>query len=300
MESGHDQQISNTHRPVTLTMTDANTMYVTKRGGEKEEVSFDKITKRLKKLSNGLSINTIELAQVIITQIYDGIRTTEIDELAAGTCASRVSTNPDYGVMASRIIISNHHKFTSNSFSEVVQQLCDNVDPVGESSPIINSEIYKLVMANKEKINSVIDYNRDYKFDYFGFKTLERAYLLKVGDKVVERPQHMFMRVSLSIHRDDIKEAIKTYHEMSEGYFTHATPTLFNMGTQREQAASCFLLAMQKDSIRGIYNTLGQCAEISKNAGGIGLHIHNIRAKNSYIRGTNGYSNGIVPHAPKL
>lgn len=295
MESGHDQQISNTTRPITFTMNDANTMYVTKRGGEKEEVSFDKITKRLKKLSNGLSINTIELAQVIITQIYDGIRTTEIDELAAGTCASRVSTNPDYGIMASRIIISNHHKFTSNSFSEVVQQLYDNVDPVGEASPIINSEIYKLVMANKEKINSVIDYNRDYKFDYFGFKTLERAYLLKVGNKVVERPQHMFMRVSLAIHRDDIKEAIKTYHEMSEGYFTHATPTLFNMGTQREQAASCFLLAMQNDSIRGIYNTLGQCAEISKNAGGIGLHIHNIRAKNSYIRGTNGYSNGIVP-----
>lgn len=295
MESGHDQQTINTTRNINSTMTDANTMYVTKRGGEKEEVSFDKITKRLKKLSNGLSINTIELAQVIITQIYDGIRTTEIDELAAGTCASRVSTNPDYGVMASRIIISNHHKFTSTSFSEVVQQLCDNVDPVGEASPIINSEIYKLVMANKEKINSVIDYNRDYKFDYFGFKTLERAYLLKVGDKVVERPQHMFMRVSLSIHRDDIKEAIKTYHEMSEGYFTHATPTLFNMGTQREQAASCFLLSMQKDSIKGIYNTLGQCAEISKNAGGIGLHIHNVRAKNSYIRGTNGHSNGIVP-----
>lgn len=302
MESGHEQQSANTHLLNIVTtnlnniiMSDANTMYVTKRGGEKEEVSFDKITKRLKKLSSGLSINTIELAQVIIAQIYDGIRTTEIDELAAGTCASRISTNPDYGIMASRIIISNHHKFTSNSFSEVVQQLCDNRDPLGEASPIINDEIYKLVMSNKEKINSVIDYNRDYKFDYFGFKTLERAYLLKVGDKVIERPQHMFMRVSLAIHRDDIKEAIKTYHEMSEGYFTHATPTLFNMGTQREQAASCFLLAMQKDSIEGIYKTLAQCAEISKNAGGIGLHIHNIRAKNSYIRGTNGYSNGIVP-----
>lgn len=302
MESGHEQQSANTHLLNIVTpnlnniiMSDANTMYVTKRGGEKEEVSFDKITKRLKKLSSGLSINTIELAQVIIAQIYDGIRTTEIDELAAGTCASRISTNPDYGIMASRVIISNHHKFTSNSFSEVVQQLCDNRDPLGDASPIINDEIYKLVMSNKEKINSVIDYNRDYKFDYFGFKTLERAYLLKVGDKVVERPQHMFMRVSLAIHRDDIKEAIKTYHEMSEGYFTHATPTLFNMGTQREQAASCFLLAMQKDSIEGIYKTLSQCAEISKNAGGIGLHIHNIRAKNSYIRGTNGYSNGIVP-----
>ena len=276
-------------------MTDSNTMYVTKRGGEKEEVSFDKITKRLKKLSSGLSINTIELAQIIITKIYDGIKTVEIDELAAGTCACRVSSNPDYGSMASRIIISNHHKFTSNSFSEVIQQLWDNVDSQGQTSHIINESMYKLVMANKDKINSVLDYNKDYKFDYFGFKTLERAYLLKINGRVIERPQHMYMRVSLAIHRDDIREAIKCYQEMSEGYFTQATPTLFNMGTQREQSASCFLLTMQEDSIAGIYKTLGQCAEISKNAGGIGINAHDIRAKGSYIRGTNGTSNGIVP-----
>ncbi len=279
----------------SVKMTDSNTMYVTKRGGEKEEVSFDKITKRLKKLSSGLSINTIELAQIIITKIYDGIKTVEIDELAAGTCACRVSSNPDYGSMASRIIISNHHKFTSNSFSEVIQQLWDNVDSQGQTSHIINEYMYKLVMANKDKINSVLDYNKDYKFDYFGFKTLERAYLLKINGRVIERPQHMYMRVSLAIHRDDIREAIKCYQEMSEGYFTQATPTLFNMGTQREQSASCFLLTMQEDSIAGIYKTLGQCAEISKNAGGIGINIHDIRAKGSYIRGTNGTSNGIVP-----
>lgn len=285
----------NNIQTISNAMTDSNTMYVTKRGGEKEEVSFDKITKRLKKLSSGLSINTIELAQVIITKIYDGIKTVEIDELAAGTCACRVSSNPDYGSMASRIIISNHHKFTSNSFSEVIQQLWDNVDSQGQTSPIINESMYKLVMANKDKINSVLDYNKDYKFDYFGFKTLERAYLLKINGRVIERPQHMYMRVSLAIHRDDIREAIKCYHEMSEGYFTQATPTLFNMGTQREQAASCFLLTMQEDSIAGIYKTLSQCAEISKNAGGIGINIHDIRAKGSYIRGTNGTSNGIVP-----
>ena len=288
-------QYIQTNSSINTIMTDSNTMYVTKRGGEKEEVSFDKITKRLKKLSSGLSINTIELAQIIITKIYDGIKTVEIDELAAGTCACRVSSNPDYGIMASRIIISNHHKFTSNSFSEVIQQLWDNVDSLGQPSPIINESMYKLVMANKDKINSVLDYNRDYKFDYFGFKTLERAYLLKINGRVIERPQHMYMRVSLAIHRDDIREAIKCYQEMSEGYFTQATPTLFNMGTQREQAASCFLLTMQEDSISGIYKTLGQCAEISKNAGGIGINVHDIRAKGSYIRGTNGTSNGIVP-----
>lgn len=276
-------------------MSDSNTMYVTKRSGVKEEVSFDKITKRLKKLSVNLSINIMELVQVIVTKIYDGIKAAEIDELAAGTCASKVSINPDYGILASRIIISNHHKFTSNSFSEVIQQLRDNIDPVGNPSPIINDSLYNLVMANKDKINSVLDYDNDYKFDYFGFKTLERTYLLKVNERVIERPQHMFMRVCLSIHRDDIKEAIKSYREMSYGYFTHATPTLYNMGTQREQAASCFLVGMSNDSIAGIYSTLAKCAEISKNAGGIGIHIHNIRAKGSYIRGTNGYSNGIVP-----
>ncbi len=273
----------------------SDTYYVTKRNGDKEEVSFDKITKRIKKLSTGLNLNCIELAQSIISRIYPGIYTRQIDELSAEICASRMTVNPDYGKLASRIIISSHHKFTTSSFSEAVQQLWDNTDVRGNPSPIVNRDFYNLVMKNKEKINSSINYDRDYNLDYFGFKTLERSYLLKVNDKTVERPQHMFMRVSLALHRDDIKEAIKSYHEMSEGYFTHATPTLFNMGTQREQASSCFLMTMREDSIEGIYDTLKQCALISKNAGGVGLSIHNIRAKGAYIRGTNGHGNGIVP-----
>lgn len=274
---------------------DMSAFYVTKRNGEKEEISFDKITKRLKKLSSGLSVNVHELAQTIITKIYNGIQTREIDELAADTCANRSSTHPDYGKLAGRIIISNHHKFTSSSFSETVQQLWDNKDRLGKHSPLVNRGFYDLVMLNKDKLNSSLNYDRDYMFDYFGFKTLERAYLFKVGKRVVERPQHMFMRVSLAIHRDDIKEALKSYHEMSEGYFTHATPTLFNMGTPREQAASCFLMVMQDDSIEGIYETLKQSAIISKLAGGIGISVHNIRAKDAYIRGTNGDGRGLVP-----
>jgi ribonucleoside-diphosphate reductase alpha subunit len=274
---------------------DQSTFYVCKRNGDREEISFDKITKRLKKLSAGLAVHVHELAQTIISKIYNGIATREIDELAADTCANKMTLHPDYGRLAGRIIISNHHKFTSSSFSETVQQLWENKDVLGKACPLVNKGFYDLVMANKDKINSSLNYDRDYNFDYFGFKTLERAYLLKVGARVVERPQHMFMRVSLAIHRDDIKEAIKSYHEMSEGYFTHATPTLFNMGTQREQAASCFLMVMQDDSIEGIYETLKQSAIISKLAGGIGISIHNIRAKGSYIRGTNGDSRGIVP-----
>lgn len=274
---------------------DQSTFYVCKRNGEREEISFDKITKRLKKLSAGLAVQVHELAQTIISKIYNGIATREIDELAADTCANKMTLHPDYGRLAGRIIISNHHKFTSSSFSETVQQLWENKDVLGKACPLVNKGFYDLVMANKDKINSSLNYDRDYNFDYFGFKTLERAYLLKVGTRVVERPQHMFMRVSLAIHRDDIKEAIKSYHEMSEGYFTHATPTLFNMGTQREQAASCFLMVVQDDSIEGIYETLKQTAIISKLAGGIGVSIHNIRAKGSYIRGTNGDSRGIVP-----
>lgn len=273
----------------------STTMRVNKRTGEKEEISFDKITKRIKKLSNKLNINATELAQTIISQIYDGIHTSQIDELAAEICAARSTVHPDYGVMASRIIISNHHKNTSPSFSEVMQTLWDNVDIHNKHTPIINKELYEMTMANKEKINSVIDYDKDYNFDYFGFKTLERAYLLKIGKKVIERPQHMIMRVSLAIHKDDIKDAIKSYKIMCEGFFTHATPTLFNMGTQREQAFSCFLLQMEDDSIGGIYKTLSDCAHISKYAGGIGIATHKIRAKGSQIRGTNGRTDGLVP-----
>jgi ribonucleoside-diphosphate reductase alpha subunit len=273
----------------------STTMRVNKRTGEKEEISFDKITKRIKKLSHKLNINATELAQTIISQIYDGIHTSQIDELAAEICAARSTVHPDYGVMASRIIISNHHKNTSPSFSEVMQTLWDNVDIHNKHTPIINKELYEMTMANKEKINSVIDYDKDYNFDYFGFKTLERAYLLKIGKKVIERPQHMIMRVSLAIHKDDIKDAIKSYKIMCEGFFTHATPTLFNMGTQREQAFSCFLLQMEDDSIGGIYKTLSDCAHISKYAGGIGIATHKIRAKGSQIRGTNGRTDGLVP-----
>ena len=278
-----------------MSNSEPGTMYVTKRTGEREEVSFDKISKRIKKLSDKLFINTMELAQTIISQIYDGITTMQIDELTAEICASRMTQHPHYGILAKRIIISNHHKNTSPSFSEVIQQLWNNVDYHGVHTPIINKHLYDMTMENKSKINTVIDYNKDYNFDYFGFKTLERAYLLKINGKVIERPQHMIMRVCLGIHKDDIKEALRSYKMMAEGYFTHATPTLFNVGTQKEQAFSCFLLQMQDDSIRGIYKTLTDCALISQCAGGIGIAAHKIRAKGSSIRGTGGISNGIVP-----
>jgi ribonucleotide reductase alpha subunit len=280
---------------LNMSLSEPGTMYVTKRTGEREEVSFDKITKRIKKLSTGLCINPMELAQTIISQIYDGISTMEIDELSAEVCAGRMTVHPDYCTLAKRIIISNHHKNTSPSFSEAIQMLWDNVDIHNKHTPIINEQLYAMTMENKAKINSVIDYDNDYNFDYFGFKTLERAYLLKINGKVIERPQHMIMRVCLGIHKDDIKEAIKSYKMISEGYFTHATPTLFNVGTQREQAFSCFLLQIQEDSIRGIYKTLTDCALISQCAGGIGIAAHKVRAKGTSIRGTGGVSNGIVP-----
>jgi len=270
-------------------------MYVVKRTGEREEVSFDKCVKRIQKLSKDLKINPMEVAKLIITQIYDGVETYKLDELAAEICAAKTTIHPDYGRLASRIIISNHHKNTSPSYSEIVQQLWDNKDILGVNTPLINDKLYKMVMDNKEKINSSIDYEKDFGYDYFGFKTLERAYLMRVNGKIVERPQHMLMRVSLSIHKDDLKEALKSYKLMSEGYFTHATPTLFNMGSRREQASSCFLLTIDDDSVDGIYKTLKDCAKISQHAGGIGIAIHKIRAKNSYIRGNNGTGSGIVP-----
>jgi len=278
------------------------TMYVIKRTGEREEVSFDKCLKRIQKLSKDLKINPIEVSKLIITQIYDGVETSKLDELAAEICAAKTTIHPDYSKLASRIIISNHHKNTSPSYSEVVQVLWDNKDVLGNHCPLINESLYKMVMNNKEKINATLDYEKDFTYDYFGFKTLERAYLMKITDnnnnkspKIVERPQHLLMRVSLSIHKDDLKEALKSYKMMSEGYFTHATPTLFNMGSKREQASSCFLLTVDDDSVDGIYKTLSDCAKISKYAGGIGLAFHKIRSKHSKIRGTNGNSNGIVP-----
>ena len=272
------------------------TMLVIKRDGKKEEISFDKIVKRFRYLSKNLNdINIFELAQTIITKIYNGIHTWEIDELAAETCASKMTLHPDYGVLASRIIISNHHKNTDPSFSEVIQQLRNNVDINGVPNPLVNQKLFDMTMAHKNKINSVIDYEKDYLSDYFAFKTLERAYLFKINGKTVERPQHMLMRVCLSIHKDNLKEALQSYKYMSEGFFTHATPTLFNMGSQREQAFSCFLLQMEDDSIDGIYKTISDCAKISKFAGGIGVAIHKIRAKNSLIRSTNGKTDGIIP-----
>jgi ribonucleoside-diphosphate reductase alpha chain len=279
----------------TVKLEMAESMYVIKRNGEREEVSFDKCLKRVQKLSKDLKINPVEIAQLIITQIYDGVETMKLDELAAEICAAKTTIHPDYGRLASRIIISNHHKNTSPSYSEVIQQLWDNKDYLGNSLPLINEKLYKMVIENKEKINATIDYEKDFTYDYFGFKTLERAYLKRVNGKIVERPQHMLMRVSLGIHKDDLKEALKSYKLMSEGYFIHATPTLFNMGTTREQASSCFLMTIDDDSIEGIYKTLSDCAQISKYAGGIGVAIHKIRAKHSTIRGHVNAGSGIVP-----
>ena len=285
----------NNNITTNMSESDSGTMNVTKRTGELEEVSFDKITKRIKKLSSGLKINPMELAQTIITQIYDGITTMEIDELSAEICAGRMTVHPDYGILAKRIIISNHHKNTSPSFSEVIQQLWNNKDIHDKHNPIVNKRLYDMTMENKSKINTVIDYNKDFNFDYFGFKTLERAYLLKINGRVIERPQHMIMRVCLGIHKDDIKEALKSYKMIADGYFTHASPTLFNVGTPREQSFSCFLLQMQDDSMAGIYKTLSDCALISKWAGGIGLAVHKVRAKGARIRSSNGTSDGLVP-----
>lgn len=263
-------------------------MQVLKRNGTYEEVSFDKVLKRVKVLSNDLKhINVHELAQNVCTRIYDGVKTCELDELAANMCSSLIIEHPDYGTLASRIATSNHHKNTSPSFSETMCILHDN--------NIINNDLYEVVKQNKEKLNSYIDYKKDYDYDYFAYMTLEKMYLLKVDGKTVERIQHMLMRVSLGIHLYDIKEALQTYDYMSEKFFIHATPTLFNAGTKMQQLSSCFLVHMEDDSIDGIFNTLKDCAMISKYAGGIGMHVHNVRSKNSYIAGTNGISSGIIP-----
>ena len=272
-------------------------MYVTKRDGETEIVSFDKILRRIKRigLEAGIQINYTMLAMKVIDQLYDNISTTKIDELTADQCASMSSIHYNYATLASHITVSNHHKNTEADFATVMSQLYNYMDKHDKQSPLVTKELLDVVEANRERITGALNFKRDYVFDYFGFKTLEKSYLMRINDKVVERPQHMWMRVSLGIHGADIEGAIKTYDLMSQKYFTHATPTLFNAGTPRPQLSSCFLIAMEKDSIEGIYNTLKDCALISKWAGGIGLHIHNVRATNSHIRGTNGTSNGIVP-----
>lgn len=272
-------------------------MYVTKRNGKSEYVAFDKILKRIKTIGQeaNIKINYSSLAMKVIDQLYSGISTTKIDELSAEQCASMASTHPDYNILAGRIVVSNHHKNTSSTLFEVISELYNNKDVHNKDSPIVTKEIYDIVEKYREILETTIDYTRDYLIDYFGFKTLERAYLMKVSNKIVERPQHMWMRVSLGIHKDNIEKVLETYNYMSQKYFTHATPTLYNAGTPKPQLSSCYLLSMESDSIEGIYNTLKDCAMISKWAGGIGLHIHNVRASGSEIRGTNGTSNGIVP-----
>lgn len=274
-------------------------MHVIKRDGRKEPVKFDKITSRIQKLCYGLDstyVNPITLAMRVVEGIYDGVSTTELDNLAAEVAATMAGKHPDYAILAARIAISNLHKNTCKSFSTTVKALYNYVEPrTGLPSPLIADDVYNIIMANSEKIDSAIIYDRDYAYDYFGFKTLERAYLLKMYGKVVERPQHMMMRVALGIHKNDIDAALGTYDLMSERWFTHATPTLFNAGTPRPQMSSCFLLQMKEDSITGIFDTLKQSAVISQSSGGVGLSIHNVRATGAYIRGTGGTSNGIIP-----
>ena len=273
-------------------------MYVIKRDGHKEPVSFDKITDRIKKLCYGLNdlVDAVKVAMRVIEGLYDGVSTSELDNLAAETAASMTIAHPDYAQLAARIAISNLHKNTNKSFSETMKAMYTYVNPrTNLAAPLISDEVYKVIEENAEFLNSHIIYNRDFNYDYFGFKTLERSYLLKINGKIVERPQHMLMRVAVGIHLNDLPAVLETYDLMSKKYFTHATPTLFNAGTPKPQMSSCFLLAMQDDSIDGIYDTLKQTAKISQSAGGIGLSIHNVRATGSYIRGTNGTSNGIVP-----
>lgn len=273
-------------------------MYVIKRNGKQETVKFDKVTARIEKLSYSLSplVNVIDVAKKTIEGIYEGVATTELDNLAAETAASLTITHPDYAILASRIAVSNLHKNTIKSFSTTMRNLYQYTDvATGKRMPLIADDVMKIIEDNADLLDSTIIYDRDYGFDYFGFKTLEKSYLLRVNGRIAERPQHMFMRVAIGIHKADIESAIKTYHLMSERWFTHATPTLFNAGTPKPQMSSCFLLTMKEDSIDGIYDTLKQTAKISQSAGGIGLAIHDIRAMGSYIGGTNGSSNGIIP-----
>jgi ribonucleoside-diphosphate reductase alpha chain len=274
-------------------------MLVIKRDGRYESVKFDKITARIEKLCKGINmefVKPVDIAKKVIAGIYDRVTTIELDNLAAETAASMATNHPDYAILAARIAVSNLHKVTSDSFANTMKRLYTYVDPkTCENAALISEEVYKVVRENAAQLDAAITYERDYEYDYFGFKTLERSYLLKLNGKAVERPQHMLMRVAIGIHYDNVPAAIQTYHLLSEKWFTHATPTLFNAGTTKPQLSSCFLLTMKEDSIVGIYDTLKQCAQISQSAGGIGLSIHTIRATGSYIKGTNGVSNGIVP-----
>lgn len=273
-------------------------MHVLKRDGRREPVQFDKITARIKKLCYGLhdAVDPAKVAMRVIEGVYDGVTTTELDNLAAEVAATNAVTHPDYAQLASRIAVSNLHKATKKSFTETMKDLHEYVDPItGENASLIAEDVWEIIQKNSELLDSSIIYDRDFSYDFFGFKTLERSYLLKIEGQIAERPQQMLMRVAVGVHKDDMDSAIETYNMMSEGWFTHATPTLFNAGTPKPQMSSCFLLTTKEDSISGIYDTLKQCAKISQNAGGIGLAIHDIRATGSYIKGTNGTSNGIVP-----
>lgn len=274
-------------------------LQVVNRKGEREDVRFDAIMEKLTILAEGLDpvwIDPAHVAKLTIEGLYDGVTTRELDQLAAETAASLASQHPDYSRLAARICVDDLHRSTKTQFSEVITNLRDYIDPESRKhAPLISEEVYTVIMENAEVLDNHIDYGRDHNYDYFGFKTLERSYLLKLNGEVAERPQHMLMRVSVGIHHGNIEKALKTYDLMSEGYFTHATPTLFNSGTPKPQMSSCFLLTMQDDSLEGIYDTLKQCALISKSAGGIGLSIHHIRSQGAYIKGTNGTSNGIVP-----
>lgn len=274
-------------------------MLVVKRDGRRESVKFDKITSRIEKLCYGLNmsyVSPIEVAKKVIDGIYDGVTTVELDNLAAETAAALTTRHPDYAILAARIAVSNLHKVTAKSFSSTMKRLYTYEDPkTGENASLIGKDTWEVIHKHAAQLDSAVIYDRDYSYDYFGFKTLERSYLLRIDGKVVERPQHMLMRVAVGIHGHDLEAAIETYNLMSERWFTHATPTLFNAGTPKPQLSSCFLLTMKDDSIEGIYDTLKNCALISQSAGGIGLAIHNVRATGSYIKGTNGTSNGLVP-----
>ena len=273
-------------------------MFVVKRDGHKEPVMFDKITARVRKLCYGLNplVEPTKVAMRVIEGLYDGVTTSELDNLAAEVAATMTTTHPDYAHLAARISVSNLHKNTKKTFSEVMTDLYEYVNPrTGKKAPLLADDVYQVIIDNKDQLDSRIIYSRDFNYDYFGFKTLERSYLLKLNGEVAERPQHMLMRVAVGIHLDDLDSALETYELMSKMMFTHATPTLFNSGTPKPQMSSCFLLTMKDDSIDGIYDTLKQTAKISQSAGGIGLSIHNIRSTGSYIAGTNGTSNGIVP-----
>jgi len=273
-------------------------MYVLKRDGRKEPIMFDKITARIRKLNYGLNplVDPVRVAMRVIEGLYDGVTTSELDNLAAEIAATMTTTHPDYAQLAARISVSNLHKNTKKSFSETMRDLYEYVNPrTGKKAPLLSDEVYKIIEKNADTLDSNIIYSRDFGYDFFGFKTLERSYLLKINGKIAERPQHMLMRVAVGIHLEDMEAVLETYELMSKRYFTHATPTLFNSGTPKPQMSSCFLLTMKEDSIDGIYDTLKQTAKISQSAGGIGLSIHNVRATGSYIAGTNGTSNGIVP-----